>query len=130
VNSPSMPKSSTKIEIVGVKASRANCSASKVVASNILNESQRLLFSFDNNPETFHSKHINEFLQISMHTRTNGNKLEHWCAKRSKSRYRHLHRYNPLYRNLRQNFRGGTYTKKNEGRKQTQGVPSNCLYCK
>jgi hypothetical protein len=126
VNSLCIPKSSTKTEIVRVKASKANCFASYVVMSNILNDSQRLLLLFDENSEMFHSKRLYEVLQISVPTKNSSNKLEHQCPKRSKRRYRHLQRHNPLYRNLRQNFRGGTYAKKNEGRKQTQGVPSNC----
>jgi hypothetical protein len=130
VNSPNMPKSSTKTEIVGVKASRANCFVSYVEMSNILIDSRKVLFLSDENSEMFHSKRLYELLQISMPTKINANKLEHQCFARSQRKYRHLHRYSSLYQNLRQHFRGGTYTKKNEGRKQTQGVLSNCMYCR
>jgi hypothetical protein len=129
-NSPSMPRPSRKTEMVGVKASRVNYFASNVATSNRVNDSKRVLLSFKDSFEMFHSKQLGEVLQISVPTKTNASKLEHQCSKRSQRKYRHLHRYNPLCRNLRQNFRGGTYTKKNEGREQTQGVPSNCVYCK
>jgi hypothetical protein len=117
VNSLSMPKPSGKTEIVEVKASRANCLASNVVVNNRVKDPQKVLFLSDENSEMFHSKRLYELLQISMPTKTNASKSEHQCSKRSQSRYRHLHRYNPLYWNLRQNFIGGTYTKMNEGRK-------------
>jgi hypothetical protein len=125
VNNPSI-----KTETVEVKASRVNCLASNAVVSNRVNNSQKVLFLSDENSEMFHSKRLYELLQISTPTKTNASKSEHQCSKRSQRKYRHLHRYNPLYQNFRQNFRGGTYTKKNEGRKQTQGVPSNCRYCR
>jgi hypothetical protein len=89
VNGPSMPKASTKTEIVGVKESRANSFASYIIESNISNDSQKVLFLSDENSEMFHSRHINEFLQISVPTRNSSNKLEHQGSKRSKSRYRH-----------------------------------------
>jgi hypothetical protein len=117
VNGLSMPKPSGKTEIVGVKESRAKCFASYIIVSNRLNDSKGMLLPIKDSFETFHSKQLDEVLQISVPTRNSSNKLEHQCSKRSQSRYRHLHRYNPVYRSNRQNFRGGTYTKKNEGRK-------------
>jgi hypothetical protein len=117
VSSLCMPKPSIKTEIVGVKASRANCFASYIIVSNRLNDSKRVLLSFKGSFEMFRPKQLYEVLQISVPTRNSSNKLEHQGSKRSKRRYRNLHRYNPLYWNLWQNFRGGIYTKKNEGRK-------------
>jgi hypothetical protein len=66
VNSPSMPKSSTKNEIVWVKASRANCFASKVVASNILNDSKRVLLWFKDSFEMFHSKQMSSCKSVCL----------------------------------------------------------------
>jgi hypothetical protein len=134
VDSPSMPKSSTKTEIVGVKASRVNCFASDVVVSNRVNDSQRVLLSFKDSFEMSRSEQLGEALQISVPMKTCVNKLEFHRyddhISKSQRKYRHLQRHNPLYKNSRQNFRGGTYTKKNEGRKQIQGMLSNCMYCK
>jgi hypothetical protein len=114
VHNPTMPKSSTKTEIVGVKASRANCFASNV--GNRVNDSQKVLLSFKDSFEMFHSKQLGEVLQISVPTKTSVNKLgfhrydDH--ISKSQRKCQHLQRYNPLYKNLRQNFKGGTYTKK------------------
>jgi hypothetical protein len=69
----------------------------------------------------FRSEQLGEVLQISVPMETSVNKLEFHRyddhISKSQRNCRHLQRYNPLYKNLRQNFRGGTYTKKNEGRK-------------
>jgi hypothetical protein len=128
VNSPNMLKPSGKTETVGTKESRAKCFASYIIVSNRLNDSEGVLLSIKGSFEMFHSKQLDEVLQISMPTETNANKSEHPCSKQSKSRYRHLHRYNPLYQNLRQNFRGGTYTKRTkEENKHTECSQIVCI---
>jgi hypothetical protein len=87
VNSLCIPRPSTKTEIVGVKASRANCFASYIIVSNRLNDSKRVLLSFKDSFEMFHWKQLGEVLQISVPTKNCSNKLEHKCPKRCKSRY-------------------------------------------
>jgi hypothetical protein len=61
--------------------------------------------------QLFHSKHLDEFLQIRMPVKIDAKELGLQSSERrirkSRRKCRHLRIYNSLYKNLRQNFRGG-----------------------